>query len=55
MVIYEFNSFIMLQDKKNTKPYFKTQEHRADLLKLNMMRRKQQKAKRSVEEKKDHI
>ena len=42
----------MLEAKKNKKPYYKTQEHRADLLKQNMARRKQQRQKKVLGEKK---
>ena len=45
--------FVMSEEKKSKKPHFKTQEHRADLLKLNMARRKQQQQKRVFVEKKD--
>ncbi len=55
MVRYEFNDFIMLEEKKNRKPHYKTQEHRADLLKQNMARRKQQSQKKAVEQKKADI
>jgi hypothetical protein len=51
----EFNHFIMLKDKKSHKPHFKTQEHRADLLKLNMARRKQQKHNKDLLAKKEDI
>jgi hypothetical protein len=42
----------MPEAKKNKKPHYKTQEHRADLLKQNMARRKKQNEKRLIEEKK---
>ena len=42
----------MSEAKKSTKPHYKTQEHRANLLKQNMARRKQQQKKRLAEEKK---
>ncbi|MBP9791717.1 MAG: hypothetical protein KBC27_00705 [Rickettsiales bacterium] len=42
----------MLEDKKSKKPHYKTPEHRADLLKQNMARRKQQGHKKLTNEKK---
>lgn len=42
----------MLEEKKSRKPHYKTQEHRADLLKQNMARRKLQRQKRVDEQKK---
>lgn len=42
----------MVEEKKNKKPHYKTQEHRADLLKQNMARRKQQRQKKVAEQKK---
>ena len=39
----------MSQQKKGSKPKFKTQEHRADLLKMNMARRKEQQKNRMIE------